>query len=50
MSENPIDFNKLQREAQELRRTVIEMAYHAGSGHCGGSLSCAEWLVFKGDD
>ena len=36
---------QLQREAHELRRTVIEMAFRAGSGHCGGSLSCAEILV-----
>ncbi len=39
------DFELWRREAQELRRTVIEMAYRAGSGHCGGSLSCAEILV-----
>jgi transketolase len=30
--------------ALQLRRKVLEMAYCAGSGHCGGSLSCAEIL------
>jgi len=38
-------FEVWQRESQAIRRMVIEMAYRAGSGHCGGSLSCAEILV-----
>ena len=37
--------NDLAREARLLRRQVVDMAYTAGSGHCGGSLSCAEILV-----
>lgn len=39
------DIRALQEEAQSLRRDVIKMAYAAGSGHCGGSLSCAEIMV-----
>lgn len=35
----------LQSEAQELRVTIIDMIYRAGSGHSGGSLSCAEILT-----
>lgn len=35
----------LQREAQELRITIIDMIHKAGSGHSGGSLSCAEILT-----
>jgi transketolase len=38
-------FEVWQRESQAIRRMVIEMVYRAGSGHCGGSLSCAEILV-----
>ena len=37
--------NTLQTRAQELRLKVIEMIYKAGSGHSGGSLSCAEILT-----
>lgn len=36
---------QLQRTAQELRLSVIDMIYRAGSGHSGGSLSCAEILT-----
>jgi transketolase len=39
------DTHNLDLEAQRLRRMVIEMAHRAGSGHCGGSLSCIELLV-----
>jgi transketolase len=35
----------LQRIAWELRRTVVEMIYRAGSGHVGGSLSVCEMLA-----
>jgi len=37
--------NKLAATAQQLRKTVLDMAYAAGSGHLGGSLSCAEILT-----
>ncbi len=36
------DAGELARQANRLRRDVIEMAFRAGSGHCGGSLSSAE--------
>jgi transketolase len=35
----------LQRLAGELRLAIVEMNYKAGSGHTGGSLSCAEILT-----
>lgn len=35
----------MQRRAQELRLTVVEMIHRAGSGHTGGSLSAAEILT-----
>lgn len=51
--DNTIDF--LQIKAYELRCDVIDMIYHAGSGHPGGSLSAAEivttlyWYVMNID-
>ena len=36
---------ELQKMAQELRLTVLEMNHKAGSGHTGGSFSCAEILT-----
>jgi len=39
------EVTQLRNEAAAMRRAVIEMAYRAGSGHCGGSLSCAEILA-----
>lgn len=35
----------LQREAQELRMTIVKMIHGAGSGHTGGSLSMAEIIT-----
>lgn len=35
----------LQRRAQELRLTIVDMIHAAGSGHLGGSLSSAEILT-----
>ena len=40
----------MQKTARELRRTVIDMIYEAGSGHSGGSLSCAEILTVLYDE
>lgn len=40
----------LQKTAQELRKTIVTMAHTAGSGHCGGSLSCAEILTVLYDE
>lgn len=39
------DVRELARLAHDLRRTVLEMAWAAGSGHLGGSFSCAEILA-----
>lgn len=39
------DSKKMQRTAQELRLKILEMNHHAGSGHTGGSFSCAEILT-----
>lgn len=36
---------QMQRNAQELRITIINMIHKAGSGHSGGSLSSAEILT-----
>ena len=35
----------LKVKAYELRRDVLDMIYHAGSGHPGGSLSAAEIIT-----
>src|SRR5262245_41291712 len=36
---------RLESRARETRRTAIAAIYHAGSGHPGGSLSCADLLA-----
>ena len=43
--DNTMTFEELKKEAAEVRRTLIEIIYEAGSGHCGGSLSCVEILI-----
>lgn len=40
----------LQQRAQELRLSIVDMIHKAGSGHTGGSLSCAEILTVLYDD
>jgi len=40
-----LDLKELQNAAQQLRITVIDVIHKAGSGHSGGSLSCAEILT-----
>ena len=40
----------MEKNAQELRLTIIKMIYKAGSGHTGGSLSCAEILTVLYDE
>jgi len=37
--------DKLRIHSNNLRIEIIEMIYNAGSGHSGGSLSCAEILT-----
>jgi transketolase len=36
----------LKQKSAQIRKTIIEMLYQAGSGHTGGSLSLVEILVY----
>ena len=36
----------LQKKAAQIRRLIIEGVYNAGSGHPGGSLSCADITAY----
>ena len=36
----------LEEKAAEIRRLIIEGVYNAGSGHPGGSLSCADIITY----
>ncbi len=38
--------NKLEKRALQIRRDVIEMIYHAQSGHPGGSCSLADIMAY----
>ena len=40
-----INENQLDIIANKLRNDIIDMVYNAGSGHSGGSLSCADILT-----
>lgn len=44
------DLMEMKKNAQELRSAIINMIYKAGSGHSGGSLSCAEILTVLYDE
>lgn len=37
---------RLKKKAMQLRRDIIEMTYHAQSGHPGGSCSLADILSY----
>nr|VFK38246.1 MAG: transketolase subunit A [Candidatus Kentron sp. SD]VFK44321.1 MAG: transketolase subunit A [Candidatus Kentron sp. SD]VFK79307.1 MAG: transketolase subunit A [Candidatus Kentron sp. SD] len=39
------DPDRLGEIASELRKMVLRMVHHAGSGHVGGSLSCIDMLA-----
>ena len=39
-------FQDLERIARSVRRKILLSIYHAGSGHPGGALSCADILVY----
>ena len=41
-----MDLKNLQKQANEVRKGIIEGVYHAKSGHPGGSLSCADILTY----
>lgn len=36
----------LEQQAKQMRRYILEMIYHAGSGHPGGALSAVEVLAY----
>ena len=39
------DIQNLAQTAKEMRRQIITMLHQAGSGHPGGSLSCADLMT-----
>ena len=39
------DIRELERKAIEIRKRLLQMIYHAGGGHTGGSLSSVDILV-----
>lgn len=36
---------ELENQAKEIRRSIVQMIFHAGSGHPGGSLSAADLIT-----
>ncbi len=40
-----VNYENLSERAKNIRRNIIRMIYNAGSGHPGGSLSCADILT-----
>lgn len=44
-SHNESDIQKLKEVARTIREDIVEMIYHAGSGHPGGALSCVEIIT-----
>jgi len=42
---NDVTISELEQKAKEIRRWVIKMLAEAGSGHPGGSLSCADIIT-----
>ena len=39
------DIERLEKQANDIRKDIVEMIYNAKSGHPGGSLSCVEILT-----
>jgi len=39
------DINKLEQTASQVRRDIVRMVHACQSGHPGGSLGCADYLV-----
>ena len=39
------DIKRLEEQARQIRKHIIEMVYEAGSGHPGGSLSATDIMV-----
>ena len=40
-----IDINHLQALTTQVRRDILRMVHKVNSGHPGGSLGCAEFIV-----
>ncbi len=40
-----MDQNALEKKANDIRKDIVSMIAHAGSGHPGGSLSCTDILA-----
>lgn len=40
-----MNIEELQQKAKTIRQMILDMVYHAGSGHLGGSLSAVEILT-----
>ena len=40
-----IDITKLEKQASQVRRDILRMVHAVQSGHPGGSLGCADFLV-----
>ena len=39
------DIQNIEQKAREIRRNIVRMVGKAGSGHPGGSLSCADLVA-----
>ena len=40
-----VDVSQLEKIAKELRKKILNVIFHAGSGHPGGSLSATDILT-----
>ena len=40
------DLNEVEGFAKDIRRDALALLYHAGSGHPGGTLSCADIVAY----
>ena len=40
-----VDISELEKIAKELRKKILNVIFHAGSGHPGGSLSATDILT-----
>lgn len=40
-----MEINELEKIANGIRHSIVDMVYHAGSGHLGGSLSAVEIMT-----
>ena len=45
MSHSPEEIKRLEDKAKQIRRLIIQMLAHAGSGHPGGSLSATDLVT-----